>query len=96
MAGIVEIFRNAEMKATDIFYKDEGLFTSFIPESDAGISLWKQLAEHTDGTGKVFTIHAESTIKQMRDAGYTVRKHKPMSKKETDQIYSELDSLFLY
>lgn len=52
----------------------DNMFTAFYPNTPAGVEAWKVIASHTDGTGKVFSAHVESTIQQLRDAGYSVVK----------------------
>lgn len=71
---------------TDLVYLSQGLFTAFVPESKAGEYAWREMAKHTDGTGKVFTTHLGSTLKQLRDAGYVVRKAKNVSRETLDDI----------
>jgi len=62
-----------EGSGPDLTYrKVDGLFTAFYPETAAGQSAWNQMAEHTEGTGKVLTVHAQSVIAQLRKAGYAV------------------------
>lgn len=81
------------MKA-DIEYIEGGMFVTFVPNTTEGEHVWRQLAESTDGTGKVFAIHAKQVIQDMRKAGYTVRKAKPASKKDTNKMLEEFDELF--
>jgi ribosomal protein L14 len=58
----------------DISYRhsSDGLFTSFYPNTPEGEKAWN-IINATPGAegGKVLAAHAESTIKQLRDAGYT-------------------------
>lgn len=77
---------------TDLHYINQGLFTAFVPVSKAGEEAWNELAKHTDGTGKVFTVQAESTIAQLRKAGYTVRKAPKVSVLHIsdDDLFNEL------
>lgn len=77
------------MKQPDLTYKTLGFFTLFIPETHQGESAWRTIAEHTDGTGKVFTSQAAGTIAQLRAAGYTVHKAKPITE-SLDDILAEL------
>lgn len=81
------------MKA-DIEYIDDGMFITFVPNTPEGEQVWRQLAESTDGTGKVFAIHAKQVVQDMRKAGYTVRKAKPASKKDINKMLKEFDELF--
>lgn len=69
----------------DIEYTDQGLFTAFVPVSKAGEVAFNQVAEYTDGTGKVLSIHKQSTIQQLRQAGYKVGKAKKEGKVTTGQ-----------
>lgn len=77
----------------DIEYIDHGMFTSFIPMSKAGEVAFNQLAEYTDGTGKVLTMYKQSTILQLRRAGYKVGKAKKAGKvtaEKADDMLREL------
>ena len=77
----------------DIEYIDQGLFTAFVPVSKAGELAFNQMAEYTDGTGKVLSIHKQSTIQQLRQAGYKVGKAKKSGKvtaEKTDELLREL------
>lgn len=82
-------------RKSDLTYSDSGMLTLFLPETPAGESAWDQMAEATDGTGKVLSIHAPSVIAQLRAAGFTVRrapKHKPWTAEELDAALAELDA----
>ena len=57
----------------DLEYIDHGMFTSFIPVSKAGDVAFNQMAAHTEGTGKVLSIHKQSTIQQLRQADDMLR-----------------------
>ena len=77
----------------DLEYIDHGMFTSFIPVSKAGEVAFNQMAEYTDGTGKVLSIHKQSTILQLRHAGYKVGKAKKQGKvtaEQADEMLREL------
>lgn len=78
---------------TDIEYIDMGLFTVFVPVTKEGEIAWNELAEVTDGTGKVLTIQAQETVNALRFAGYTVRKGKkpnPLKPGEEAAMLAEL------
>lgn len=77
-------------KIFDLEYRMDGFFTSFIPNTPEGVEAWKTIAEHTDGTGKVFTSQAAGTIAQLRRAGYSVRKALPVTDISLDDILGEL------
>ena len=74
----------------DLEYKTSGMFTFFIPISAEGCIAWNEMALHTEGTGKIYSTHLESTLKQLRDAGYIVKECKTVdSKKEIDVIFED-------
>ena len=74
------------MKA-DITYRNNGLFTNFMPCSKQGEQVWHEIASKTDGTGKVLSQHAASTIAQLRNAGYIVAKaSKPSASVDDDAL----------
>lgn len=81
------------MKA-DIEYIEGGMFVTFVPNTHEGVKVWKQLAGATEGTGKVLAMQAKQVIKDIRKAGYTVRKAKPISKKDVNKMLDEFDELF--
>ena len=77
----------------DLEYIDQGMFTSFIPVSKAGEVAFNQMAEYTDGTGKVLSIHKQSTILQLRQAGYKVGKAKQQGNVTAEQAEDMLREL---
>lgn len=66
-------------KQPDLSYRDEGLFTCFVPNTAQGETAWNELAAKNDGVGKVLTIHANATIQQLKAAGYNVSKARKVS-----------------
>ena len=69
------------------------MFTAVLPVSKAGEVAFNQMAEYTDGTGKVLSIHKQSTIQQLRQAGYKVGKAKKPGKvtaEQADEMLREL------
>lgn len=62
----------------DLTYRTDGLFTSFYPETEAGHAAWLQIFNQTDHTGKVMAWQTEDTIRQLRKAGYSVRRAPPI------------------
>ena len=74
----------------DLRATDNGLFTRFTPLTDAGISAWRQMYL-VDGH-VVPTIHARSTVVQLRAAGYSVTTRRPArcSDAESDALLSDL------
>lgn len=82
-------------KQIDITYIKDGLFTVFVSASSAGDKLMSQMMSQNGGSNKVPTIQADATIAQIRARGYVVRKAKPITQKEMDAIFSELNNLGL-
>jgi len=74
----------------DLTYTTDDMFTSFYPETKAGEEAWQVIAEQTEGSGAVLTIHAKSTIAQLRRAGYSVRKAEPTTVMSDDELLAEL------
>lgn len=85
--------RYIEMKESDFSYINQGIFTLFLPNNGKAVEAWKLIAEQTDGTGKVFTHHAKSTVAQLKKAGYTVSKTKlvKITDADLDQMFNELE-----
>jgi hypothetical protein len=71
----------------DLTYITTGMFTRFIPHTEAGEHVWGQMA--SQGHEAILTIHKASVLAQLRIAGYKVRKA-PKPKKVTA---SEIDNL---
>lgn len=82
----------------DLTYRTDGLFTSFYPETEAGHAAWLQIFNQTDHTGKVFTWQTEDTIRQLRAAGYSVRKAQEvrLSDAELLSVLHDPDTLEVY
>ena len=77
----------------DLSWSDDGWFTQFLPNTKAGEEAWRVMATHTDGTGKVFSVHAADTIRQLRAKGYTVAKARRTGKRsgaDDDALLEEL------
>jgi len=74
----------------DLTYIDQGLFTAFIPVSKAGETAWNEIANHSEGTGKVLTTQAKSTIAQLKASGYKVSKAKKQAPIDADALLAEL------
>lgn len=76
------------MKASDLSYTTDSLFTRFIPNTPAGEDAWREMAKQ-DGVAAVLNIHAKAVIAQIRKAGYSVAKAvKP--KESIDEILAAL------
>lgn len=68
----------------DLEYITTGLFTRFVPNTPIGEDAWRQM------DGAVLSIHAKNVIGQLRRAGYSVRKAKPV-KQSMDELLAELE-----
>ena len=79
---------------TDLHYTKLGIFTMFMPNTKDGENIWRELASRTEGTGKVFTMHLASTLKQIRAAGYSVSKAPKSKPSDFDDMLLEFDQLF--
>ena len=77
----------------DLEYIDHGMFTSFIPVSKEGEVAFNEMAAYTEGTGKVLSIHKQSTIQQLRQAGYKVGKAKKAKEITAEQAEDMLREL---
>lgn len=78
-------------KTTDLEYSSSGLFTIFYPTSEAGKIPHNQMLEHPETPGaKIYTIHLKNALYQLKKAGYTVKKAKKISKKESEKILTEI------
>jgi hypothetical protein len=74
---------------TDLEYTNDGMFTRFIPNTPAGENAWREMAKD-DGVAAVLNNHAKAVISQLRKAGYTVAKAKPV-KQSIESILAELE-----
>ena len=70
----------------DIEYHRDGMFTMFVPLTPNGVKVWNELAPHTDGTGKVLSIHEKIIINKLTTAGYTVEAGKPPTDIELEEL----------
>lgn len=79
-------------KQSDLSYRDEGLFTCFVPNTAQGEAAWNQIASRNDGVGKVLSSHAKDTIHQLKAAGYSVSKARNVSLDDIadDELLAEL------
>jgi len=76
---------------TDLTYTQNGMFTRFYPETKGGEMVWNEMAAQMGGVAAVLNIHAQSVIKQIRDAGYKVSKAKKTNLR-IDDILAELEA----
>lgn len=84
------------MATADLTYSTpDGIWTRFYPETDAGIDAWKIMADaDPDGVVAFLAPQVPGVLKQLRDAGFIVRKakpSKPLTLAEIDAMLAELD-----
>lgn len=77
----------------DLTYTQCRMFTRFIAQSTAGEDAWREMASKMNGVASVLNFQAKAVISQLRAAGYKVSKAKPVTKKEMNDIYAELEAL---
>lgn len=76
--------------SADLTYFNAGMFSGFVANTPAGEDAWRELAGKSEGTAKFLTTHMAGIIRQLRAAGYTVAKAKPIKAGEIDQLLSAL------
>lgn len=74
---------------TDLTYTQDSMFTRFVPQTDAGESVWRSMVEQ-HGAAAVLNHEAKRVMVEMRKAGYKVAKAKPVKAGEIDAILAEL------
>tara|TARA_R110002096_G_scaffold45503_2_gene122134 strand:- start:827 stop:1084 length:258 start_codon:yes stop_codon:yes gene_type:complete len=77
---------------TDLLYTQNGMFTRFTPNTEAGETALLDIYKIT-GDGAVRNDHLKSTLRQLRKAGYKVSKAKKVTDKEMKVVFEELDKL---
>ena len=77
---------------TDLTYTQDNMFTRFVAASKEGEAVWREMAKE-DGVAAVLNNQAQSVINQIRNSGYSVKKSKPVTKKEMQIIFDELAEL---
>ena len=77
-------------KQFDFEYTVYDLFTAFYPISNAGYSAFAEIAAKTNGTGKILNCHAEETIAQLTQAGYSVREVVYVNPTSDEQLLAAL------
>lgn len=81
------------MAAPDLTYScTDGIWTRFYPETPAGEDAWRTMAA-ADAQGVVAFLPGQvpGIIAQLRAAGYSVAKARPVKAGELDAILAELD-----
>lgn len=61
------------MPKPDLTYRDDGMFVRFYAETPAGADAWRELARE-DGVAAVLAPHLPAVLRQLRSAGYSVRR----------------------
>lgn len=75
----------------DIEYFTSGLFTRFVANTPAGEDAWREMAKD-DGCAAVLSHHDKAVIAQLRAAGYSVAKAKPVVAISDDELLSLLNA----
>ena len=80
------------LKIRDLVYIRGKMFTTFFPDSEKGKAVFQELVEQNSGSNKVFNFHSKNVIRQLRSAGYIVKKE-PMPTETLEDIFKEMDEL---
>lgn len=75
----------------DIEYYNDEMFTRFFPITKEGENAWRVIAETVGGEGGavVFNTQLESTLAQLRRAGYSFKKRAKPTRAEIDAMLSD-------
>lgn len=78
----------------DLHYREEGLFVTYYPNTEAGIAAWKEMLKQSP-SGKFLSTHRKQINAQLKAAGYSVRKTPPvrMTKGEVDYLFGKLGGI---
>lgn len=77
-------------RTTDIEWTSNGFMVSLYPVTDAGKEAWGQIADAFDGDAK-FPAHMWPSIRlQLKEAGYNIRKARPVSDKQLAEMSNDL------
>lgn len=74
----------------DLTYFNAGMFSGFVANTPAGEGAWRELAKQSEGTAKFLRYHMAGIIRQLRAAGYSVDKAKPIKAGEIDELLAAL------
>jgi len=74
----------------DLEYTTDGVFTRFMPCTKAGEAAWLEMSTETDGSGTILTMHLPDVLRQLRAAGYSVRKARVTLSPDVDELLAEL------
>jgi hypothetical protein len=70
----------------DFTYRADGEFVQLLPENPAAVAAWNDIAAQTDGTGKILAPHWPAVARQLRAAGYSVRKARPVAESDSELL----------
>ena len=71
----------------DLTYRTDGMFARFLPSSEAGMVAWREM--NATGDDVVLLVHLKSVIRQLRSAGYNVRRAVDIPT-DDDALFAEL------
>lgn len=75
---------------SDLNYITDGFYITLIPNTENGVYLYNEIAKAFDGVAK-FPVHMKASIfRQIKDAGYTIRKARTAKKEVSDSELLEL------
>lgn len=75
---------------TDLNYITDGFYITLIPKTKDGDYIWNEIAAKFDGVAK-FPVHMKPSIfKQIKDAGYTIRKARKSRPISDDELLEAL------
>ena len=77
---------------TDFNYTESDFFTMLMPNNDEAVVVYNEIAGHFDGVARFPSYMKPDIFKQIKDAGYTIRKARKISDKEMDNILAELEA----
>lgn len=78
----------------DIIYTQDKMFTRFIPLTKDGEYIYNEIAKRMEGVATVLTMDCDRVCKQIRKAGYSVRKavkEDCASDEDIDQLLKQLE-----
>ena len=76
--------------SADLTYFNAGMFSGFVANTPDGEDAWRELAKQSQGSGKFLTQQMAGIIRQLRAAGYSVDKAKPIKAGEIDELLAAL------
>ena len=74
----------------DLTYLKGRVFTKFIPETPEGEEAWNEMCEQGECVVSVWNAQLPSVLRQIRKAGYVVRKAKPSTMTD-EELLAEFD-----